>query len=100
MSGENQVRAAIYSAIEELNQMSPREHRIPLREDAVLAGGQLDSLGLINLIVLVEQKIEEQVGVSISLIDGDMAEGDGSPFGSVQSLAAYVAGVLGQKADV
>ena len=102
MSENIRIRSAIYSALEELNQMSPPDQHIPAEEDAKLAGvgGRLDSLGLVNLIVLVEQKLEEQMCASISLMDGDLADGNISRFESVGSLTAYVTSLIEQRPDV
>jgi D-alanine--poly(phosphoribitol) ligase subunit 2 len=53
-------------------------------------GGKLDSLGLINLIVLTEETIEDEFGVSVALADERAMSQESSPFTSVASFAAYV----------
>ena len=61
---------SIYSAIDEINQQLPVEQRLDKSIDMVLLGssGRLDSLGIINLIVLTEQEVEKKLGAKIILI--------------------------------
>ena len=69
MGNEERIQKGILSAIDELNEQLPRKQKIRKSVDSVLLGqkGGLDSLGLVNLIVSVEQKIEEDFGLSVSL---------------------------------
>ncbi len=50
----------------------------------------LDSLGLVTLVIDLEQKIEEQYGVSVTLTDDRAMSQKNSPFQTVQSLADYI----------
>ncbi len=52
-------------------------------------GGLLDSLGLVTLVVAVEETIEDQYSVSISLADQRAVSQRHSPFRSIGSLAEY-----------
>ncbi|MBO2942765.1 acyl carrier protein [Paenibacillus sp. F411] len=52
--------------------------------------GKLDSLGLVTLLVAVEQSIEEEFEVSLSLSELAAASQNENPFQSVASLAGYV----------
>ncbi len=51
--------------------------------------GLLDSMGLVSLVVAVEEAIEDQYGVSISLADQRAMSQKRSPFRSIGSLAEY-----------
>ena len=51
--------------------------------------GKLDSLGLVNLIVAVEQKIQDEFGLTITLATERAMSQENSPFRSVQSLLNY-----------
>ncbi len=55
--------------------------------------GHLDSLGLVSLVVAVEEAIEDRLGVSISLADERAMSQARSPFRTIGSLAEY-AGTL------
>jgi acyl carrier protein len=60
--------------------------------DTVLFGksGSLDSLGLVNLIVAVEQGLEETFEASLTLADERAMSQKNSPFRNVNALAEYV----------
>lgn len=51
--------------------------------------GLLDSLGLVTLVVAVEQAVEDRFGVSISLADERAMSQTRSPFRTIGSLAEY-----------
>jgi acyl carrier protein len=57
-------------------------------------GGLLDSLGLVSLIVAVEQTIQEQLGAGISLADEKAMSQRSSPFKTIGSLARYAESLL------
>ena len=82
----------VYRAIEELNLELPAERRVEKSPDAVLFGrdGRLDSLGLVRLIVAVEQRIEDELSVSVTLADEKAVSQRASPFRTVAALAAYL----------
>jgi D-alanine--poly(phosphoribitol) ligase subunit 2 len=60
-------------------------------------GGILDSLGLVSLIVSLEQAIEDECGVSISLADERAMSETRSPYRTVGSLAEYGARLVMEK---
>jgi len=51
---------------------------------------RLDSLGLINLIVAVEQNIEDEFDVNITIADERAMSQKHSPFRTIESLANYI----------
>lgn len=61
--------------------------------DAPLFGqdGLLDSLGLVNLVVLTERKVEDAYGVEISLADEAALAMDENPFRTPRAFAALTA---------
>ena len=74
--------------------LSQKEQPLPdLVNGAVnLIGRQavLDSLGLVTLIVDLEQRLEEEYGVSLILVDEQAMSQRSSPFRTVQSLIDYI----------
>jgi acyl carrier protein len=73
-SKKERIINAIYSAIETYNSFQPKEQRLEKNVDTILfsrAGftkeGKLDSLGLVNLLVLVEEKMKVEFGNEISI---------------------------------
>lgn len=87
------IVALIYEAFDETNAMLPSERQVEKSVETALYGplSALDSLGLITLIVSIEQKIDERFGVGVTLAeDGDMFQ-SGSPLTSVEALAEHIA---------
>ena len=51
--------------------------------------GLFDSIGLVNLVLSVEEAVEDEYGVTISLADQRAMSQSSSPFRSMQSLAEH-----------
>jgi acyl carrier protein len=88
--------AVILSAIREYNEQVPTDERIPETPETTLFGsdGHVDSLGLVNLILIVEEHFEDECRVALTLADERAMSQDKNPFRSVHSLAGYVCQVL------
>jgi len=56
--------------------------------------GVLDSLGLASLVVSVEQAIEDEFGLSVSLADQKALSQSHSPYRTVGSLAEYASRLI------
>ena len=89
----------IIKSIKEINQSLDKEIVVSNNSDAHLYGGkgQLDSLGLVNLLVAVEQNIEDEFDTSIVLADERAMSQKHSPFKTVGSLADYIEIILKEK---
>ena len=87
---EAEVRQTVFDTIESLNEQLPAARRLPIAIDTPLAGpdGSLDSLGIVNLIAILEQLVEERFHVSMSVLDED--PGDGALFATAGSLTDFV----------
>lgn len=96
---EATLTAAILRAIGDYNQQVPAGRRILETAEAPLFGrhGPLDSLGLVNLIVLVEEQFQDAHQVALTLADERAVSQERSPFRSVPSLAAYIGLLLSEK---
>ena len=86
----------IFEAIDETNQLLPKEHQIKKSLQFRLIDGskRLDSLNLVNLIVAIETKIEENFNITISLIDGLAKSRSNEVFKTVGSLIEYIGTIL------
>lgn len=75
--------------------------RIPddLGPDTRLFGknGLFDSMGLVNLVVAVEESIEDKYDVTLSLANQEAMSMQRSPFRSVGSLAEYASQLLSEQ---
>ena len=90
------VSRAVLEAIAEFNQAEGTS--VPVAADTVLMGegGALDSLGLVRLVMAVEQKLEDAFGVPVSLTDEKAMSQRNSPFRSVAALTEYAASLLSE----
>ena len=93
------IEKIVFSTIDALNQELNKEDRLKKSLETRLFGGNsnLDSLGLINLIVAVEQNIEDEFDVTITLADERAMSQENSPFRTVGSLADYIELLLEEK---
>jgi acyl carrier protein len=91
MDMENAVQNAIYAAIEEMNLQRPPDQHLSTSPETILAGdGGLDSLGLVNFVVLLEEKMPAITGKDISLISDGMDFQGGGVFATVRTLKEYI----------
>lgn len=86
------VLKVIFDAIDELNLDLEEGEQISKSEETVIYadGSSLDSLGLVNLITIIEEKIEDETGVYITIADERALSMETSPFQSVQTLKEYI----------
>jgi acyl carrier protein len=86
----------IYTSVDELNREGGLPQPLVKAPDTTLIGSSsaLDSLGLINLIVGVERNIEQVFGRVVALADDRALAQEVSPFTSIDTLAAYIDGLL------
>ena len=82
----------MYDAIDIVNQQLPTAKRLRKAPDTVIvgSGGALDSLGVVNFVIAVEDKVAEATGAAVQLLDEHILV-EGSPFHTVGSLARYIA---------
>lgn len=86
------VLKVLYEAIDEVNLDLEEGEKVEKGIDTVIYadGSSLDSLGLVNLITIIEQKIEEETGDYITIADERALSMESSPFQSVRTLKDYI----------
>ena len=97
-----QLRDAVFAALDELNALRAQDEQLPKSLDTPLTGerGSLDSLGVVNLIVILEQRLDEIVGKSVSLLDDERLDPTAGQFNTVGSLVGHLERLLSAPADV
>ena len=82
----------IFASINELNLDLNENEKVIKSETTSLfgSGNSLDSLALINLITIIEEKIEEETGEYVSLADEKAMSLEESPFKTVTTLKDYI----------
>jgi len=101
MSANNNVLQLIYNSVDEINQELPADSQLEKAPDTILYGqsGKLDSLGLVSLIVAIEQNVEEVFTKTILLADEKAMSQERSPFRTIGSLRDYVVQLLEEPDD-
>ncbi len=99
MIARSEVVQVIFSAIDDLNRLLPKERRLKKAINVALSGAMadLDSLGLINLIVATEQKIQEKFNLLINLADERAMSLPDNPLRTVETFADYITLLLEEK---
>ena len=92
MGNKDKILEAVYDAIREVNEQVDEEQQLELSSETILVGdgSNLDSIGLVSLIVTAEQNIEDMFGLSLTLADEKALSQEKSPFRTVGSLVDYV----------
>ena len=82
----------VYEAMDEHNLVQSRDSILEKDPKTELFGGNsnLDSLGLVTFIVIVEQKVNDIFKKVITLADERAMSQKRSPFRNVQSLVDYI----------
>ena len=96
MKNRKTIENLIINAVKEINEQLPQEQQLAKSTKTVLFGkdGRLDSLGLVNLLVIIEQNIEDEFDVSITMADERAMSQKRSPFRTIGALADYIDALL------
>ena len=96
MTVRERTEKVVLRAMQDTNQQLPPQSRLEISLEAVLFGpsGRLDSLGLVNLIMEVEQGIQDEFSNSITLADEKALSQKNSPFLTARTLIDYVVTLL------
>jgi acyl carrier protein len=90
------VLEAIYHTIGELNGQLPADQQLLAAPDTVLMGekGHLDSLGLIALMVNLEDALEAALGRRVKVFDEALLADPRGPMATIGTLADHIAASL------
>ena len=70
---EQTVRAAVFGAVADLNESLPAGRRIPL-DGSTDVFSHVDSLGTLNLMLRIEQRVSDATGAECDLMGTDVYE--------------------------
>ena len=98
MNQNQKIVALITQVANEFNEQLEFKIDVERGRDAPLYGGDgvLDSLGLVSFVVAVEQAIESELGITLTLADEKAMSQKHSPFQTVGTLADYVENLMKQ----
>jgi acyl carrier protein len=85
------VREVLFPVVDQAREAIATAKGLEKRLDAPLFGdSDLDSLGLVRFIVLVEQRIEDVAGIRLSLASDRAMSRRTSPFKNLQTFADFI----------
>ena len=101
MANDERVSKAVFNAVDELNKQLPAGVSVEKSLDAPLygAGGKLESLDFVTLIMEVEEKINAEFGTAITIADENLLSKAKSPFSTLRTLIEYLEEMLKEQAS-
>ena len=101
MAGKRDLNQLLFDVIDEFNAQIDKDKQLKKQPEETLFGdgGVLDSLGLVNLITMIEEHVEDEFDVTVTLADEKAMSRKKSPFRTVGSLIAYVSELLEEHQD-
>ncbi|MFS0822754.1 acyl carrier protein [Bacillus sp. 1P02SD] len=92
----------VLANLKDFNETFEKDIPIELGESIPLFGkdGVLDSLGLVSLIVMIEQSIEDELDISIILADEKAMSQKSSPFLTSGTLIEYILTILDKESQL
>lgn len=90
------VENLIIEQIESYNETLEEKVELKKGKETVLfgTGGVLTSIDFVNLIVDIEQAIEDEFDVSVTIASAKAMSQKNSPFRTVEALAAYIKSLI------
>ncbi len=88
----NDALEVIFRAIDDANKLATPEAQLVKESSAVLLGegGVLDSLGLITLIVAIEEKLQNDLNVQAIVLEEDALADPEGPYRTIETLANWI----------
>lgn len=88
---------AVMAGVDEMNELLSADKKIEKSLDTGLYGdaGILDSLQLVRLIVTIEQQLESELGLSLTLANEKAFSLKSSPFRTIGTLVDFIAALAG-----
>ncbi len=101
MVDKQAVLNSLYEIIDEVNRERAEDDQLSKASSTILFGkdATLDSMDLVQLIVLYEQTLQELTATSICITDDRAWSYENSPFHTVESLVGYVMDQLQEEAN-
>jgi acyl carrier protein len=98
----NVLEKILYPVVDELAESVEGARRLTKSPESPLYGkdSPLDSLALVTLIAAVEERVEDELDLSVTIADERAMSRKNSPFRTLGSLAEYVEELIREKQAV
>ena len=82
----------IFSSVKDLNKQQPPESKLKIKKNELLIAekSNLDSLGLVTLLIIIEDKIKKDLNKKIVLVNDKLISVENTPFKTIDSLARWL----------
>ena len=82
----------IFSSVKNLNKQQPPESKLKSKKNELLIAekSNLDSLGLVTLLIMIEDKIKKDLNKKIVLVNDKLISVENTPFKTIDSLARWL----------
>ena len=99
MNNQKSIINLVYDVIDEVNMDLPSTQKLKKSLDTQLYGdkSEIDSLSLVNIVVLTEQKIEDEFNITINLADEKAMSQKNSPFKTIETFVEYIEKSVNEK---
>lgn len=90
------ARQIVFDVIDQMNHEFTEEEALDKSPSMVLfgPGGRLDSLGLVDLVMRIQEAILDEYDVAVAVANEQVLSSDESPLRTVESLIQHVEGLL------
>lgn len=95
------VAELVYAAVDDLNELLPADKHLNKSPETPLLGPdtRLESLDLVDLIIGIEQRLQDELKLVVTLVDEKAMSLQRSPFRTLESMTDYVAQIVAHKSD-
>ncbi len=92
MDKSDKVLGIIFASMDEVNEICGDKYDFEKTKEEILFGdrGKLDSLDLVNLLVAIEDRIETELSIQITIANDRAMSEEHSPFRTVNSLCSFI----------
>lgn len=87
-----EIEGLIFEVIDDVNELLPPEDKLEKSTQTVIVGdeGRLDSLGVINFLVSLEEKVAASTGQTVALMSDELFSQESGVLHTVSSIQQYI----------
>lgn len=93
---KDKIKEIVLESLNELNEQLSDDRKLEVSDNMTIFGKEstLDSFDFVNLIVIVEDKLFEQYGKSITIVSEKAFSKKYNPFSNVERLTGFITELL------
>ncbi|HTZ11659.1 MAG TPA: hypothetical protein VMD04_04720 [Candidatus Margulisiibacteriota bacterium] len=92
MLDKKEISNLVIKSLREVNRILGKNEQLKIGKNMDIYGGKsrLDSMGLVNLLVDLEQRLAKEGGIEISIMDAKAFSMKNSPFKNLSTLVDFI----------